>query len=85
MEKRLSSLEKLAFLSLLDFLKSEHNKTFPDTAFNSLKETYGYFFDDVLLRSELKLLYASPELAKTNISELTLFIGGGGLPLSIPV
>lgn len=45
MEKRLSSLEKLAFLSLLDFSKfAEYYKTFPDTAFNSLNETYRHFF-----------------------------------------
>ncbi len=45
MGKRLSSLEKLAFLSLLNFSKfAEYYKTFPDTTFNSLKETYRHFF-----------------------------------------
>ncbi|ROL45241.1 Zinc finger MYM-type protein 1 [Anabarilius grahami] len=80
MEKRISSVEKLAFLSLLDFSKFvEYDKTFPDTAFNSLKETYAHFFDYVLLRSELKVLYASPELVKRNVSELTLFMRSTGL------
>lgn len=80
MQKRLSSLEKMEFLGLLDFSKFQlYEQTFPESAFNSLKETYAQFFDDVLLRSELKVLYASPQLAKRNVSELTSFMRSNGL------
>lgn len=72
--KRISSLEKLDFSKFV-----EYDKTFPDTAFISLKETYACFFYDVLLRRKLKVLYSSPELAKINVSKLTLFMRSTGL------
>ena len=66
MQQRLSSLEKMTFLGLLDFPRfHQYEQAFPESAFDSLKYTYGQFFDDVLLRSELKVLYVSPDLKKT--------------------
>lgn len=85
MQQRLSSLDKMSFLGLLDFSRfHQYEQAFPDSAFDSLKYTYGHFFDDVLLRSELKVLYVSPDLKKQNASELTRFMRSNGLCDAMP-
>lgn len=85
MQHRLSSLEKMTFLGLLDFPRfHQYEQAFPESAFDSLKYTYGQFFDDVLLRSELKVLYVSPDLKKQNVSELTSFMRSNGLCDAMP-
>ncbi|XP_077412732.1 zinc finger MYM-type protein 1 [Vanacampus margaritifer] len=85
MQQCLSSLEKMAFVSLLDFNRfHQYEQAFPDAAIDSLKYTYGHFFDDGLLRSELKVLYESTDLNQENVPELTHFMRSNGLCDAMP-
>ncbi|KAJ0005855.1 hypothetical protein NQD34_015749 [Periophthalmus magnuspinnatus] len=80
LETRFGSLGKLKFLELLNVAKySKYTKSFPETALAFLKETYGQFFDLVLLRSELVVLYSSSNMAKKNVSELMTYIIDNGI------
>lgn len=74
---RFKNFSNLQFLELCNF-NSFKNKPFPKIAFESLKETYGNFFDAAALRSELTVLYSSESDEnvdrKQNANELLTFI-----------
>ena len=67
---RFDSLEKLAFLPLLDASRFQQYKaTFPEHAFNALRRsTYSVFFRIDILKRELRLLYDDPLLKSEDIS-----------------
>ncbi|XP_055005851.1 uncharacterized protein LOC129407796 [Boleophthalmus pectinirostris] len=80
LETRFGSLGKLKFLELLNVAKySKYINNFPETSLAFLKETYGQFFDLVLLRSELIVLYSSSNMAKKNVAELMTYIIDNGI------
>lgn len=75
MNERFSDINRLNFFSLLDFSKfGQYVKQFPTNAINSLKETYGEYFDFALLHSELSIVYSSAEFHKGSIHELWLYL-----------
>ncbi|KAL4132725.1 hypothetical protein QTP88_009834 [Uroleucon formosanum] len=83
--ERFTEITQLTFFSLLDFSKFEqYINQFPTNAMNSLKDTYGEYFDFAILRSELSIIYSSTEFHKVNIHELWMYLKSTGLSDSLP-
>lgn len=71
---RFNGLNDFKFLELCSF-DAFKGKTFPEEAFQSLLLHYGQFFDRVLLRSELKVIYETDDIsAKNNAKQLMQFL-----------
>ncbi|XP_030750580.1 zinc finger MYM-type protein 1 isoform X1 [Sitophilus oryzae] len=71
---RFNGLKDFKFFELCNF-DAYKGKTFPEDAFKYLLLHYGQFFDRVLLRSELKVIYETDDIsAKNNARELMQFL-----------
>lgn len=83
--ERFSEMSKLQFFSLLDFSKFEQFvNQFPTSSMDSLKNSYGEYFDFSILKSELTIVYSSTEFHKRNINELWLYLKSTELSESLP-
>lgn len=70
---RFNGLNDFKFLELCNFTAFK-GRAFPEDAFKSLLLHYGHFFDRVLLRSELKVIYETDDInTKNNSNELLQF------------
>jgi len=77
-------MSKLKFISLLDYSKFEQFvNQFPTSSMNSLKDSYGEYFDFSILKSELTIVYSSTEFHKGNIHKLWAFFMSTGLSESL--
>ncbi|KAL4131731.1 hypothetical protein QTP88_009004 [Uroleucon formosanum] len=83
--ERFSEISKLQFFSLLDFSKfDQFVNQFPTSSMDSLKNSYGEYFDFSILKSELTIVYSSTEFHKRNINELWLYLKSTELSESLP-
>ena len=75
MQTRLSDFVKIRFLDLLDSSKyREYQKTFPEEFFKCLLDTYGFAFDEILLKNQLIFLYSLTEFqGKSPTETLQIF------------
>ena len=75
MQIRFSDYTKIGFINLLDSSKfADYRKDFPDESFKCLLSTYGFAFDDVLLKNQLVFLYTTSEFqGKSPIDLLEFF------------
>lgn len=85
LEIRYESLEELKFLELFNVGKTkEYQRNFPEAAFNSLKTSYGHFFDIISLRSELCVLYSRKEFTNQNVFKLIQYLHSNDLADAMP-
>ena len=74
MQTRFSDFVKIQFLDLLDGSKySEYQKTFPEESFKCLLDTYGFVFDEILLKNQLIFLYSLTEFHGKSPTEMLQF------------
>ncbi|KDR18839.1 zinc finger MYM-type protein 1-like [Zootermopsis nevadensis] len=82
---RFSEILKLKFVSLLDFGNFKHySEMFPAAAYESLLLSYGRYFDALLLKTELSVIYSSEEFLKSNISDLLRYLITSNLNTALP-
>lgn len=83
--ERFSEISQLNFFPLLDFSKFEQFVTqFPRNSMDSLKDSYGDYFDLSILKSELTVVYSSTEYHIENIHKLWIYLKSTGLSESLP-
>lgn len=74
LKEKFQNLENLVFLSLLDHKNfSSYNiitGKFPEAAANSLKTSYGKFFNHQQLKSELATVYSCPVFQKLSVEKI---------------
>ena len=74
MQTRFSDFVKIRFLDLLDSSKyREYQKTFPEESFKCLLNTYGFAFDEILLKNQLIFLYSLVEFQGKSPTEMLQF------------
>ena len=72
---RFQDHEKLKFLLLIDATQFKtFRKSFPDEAFNSLKESHAALFDFTRLKTELTVMYAMEDFAGKSPADLLAFL-----------
>ncbi|CAI9722604.1 finger MYM-type 1-like [Octopus vulgaris] len=82
---RYSSLEEFKFMELLNFNKvDEYCKQFPVDSLDSLRTTYGRFFDVIRLQSELNVMYSMKDFKKPSVSHLMSYINSTDLVEAMP-
>ena len=80
MQTRFSDFVKIRFLDLLDSSKySEYQKTFPEESFRCLLDTYGFAFDEILLKNQLIFLYLLTEFHGKSPTEMLQFFSNNTL------
>lgn len=78
--ERFKKLPQLKFLGLFDIKAyPKYIKDFPNDILDSLKDSYGNFFDFVKLKNELNVIYASESLKEKTVLELIIYIQECGL------
>lgn len=79
-DARFNDLNRLSFLGLIDPQKSrKYSKDFPEEAFQSLRESYGKYFEFPRLRSELIALYCTKQTSDKGLTQLLAFLPGNDL------
>jgi hypothetical protein len=82
---RFDDVAQMSFLELIDSKKSHsYSKNFPAIAFDSLKKSYGKFFDFPRLRTELIYLYCSEQMKDKDVAHLRKFIFDRDLVSAFP-
>lgn len=72
---RFSLLKNLSFLELLNTSRfNEYNIDFPNSMFSNLESEFPNKFDFVLLKTELKVIFANEDCKNKNISHLILYL-----------
>nr|CAH7743193.1 unnamed protein product [Callosobruchus chinensis] len=82
---RFSDLKHLEFLALYDFGNfKNYEKKFPNCAFQQLVKVYGKKFDTIKLKTELTVLYNSPDYIQNNLQEFYKYIKSSELDKAFP-
>jgi hypothetical protein len=82
---RYADFGQLEFLSLLNCEKyGQYVNNFPDSAFNSLKKSYGGYFEFPRLRTELTVIYSSEEFRNQPVFKLMGHLITSGLIEALP-
>jgi hypothetical protein len=82
---RFSEILKLSFVSLLESGNFKHySENFTATAYESLLKLYGRYFNFLLMKTELSVVYASEEFLKSNISDQLRYLIALSLSRALP-
>lgn len=83
--QRFCDIDSLKFIGLLEFKNfSSFSQSFPEQMFQSLKCSYGQYFDIARLRSELSVVYSSEEFHKNSVADFHKYLYLNDLHETLP-